>query len=103
MSVSEANTPTSTSTSVTGNETVSLANDIKKYGKYGTDKLITLRNMEPVVESNKAICCEYILAILHACINIVREFTRKKISLNPQFEVVVKKNMGCVDYAFQAL
>ncbi|POG58210.1 hypothetical protein GLOIN_2v1732611 [Rhizophagus irregularis DAOM 181602=DAOM 197198] len=48
--------------------------------------------MGPVVESNEAIRCEYISAILHACINIVRELTGKKISLNPQFEVVGEKN-----------
>uniref|UniRef100_U9UNJ1 Uncharacterized protein n=1 Tax=Rhizophagus irregularis (strain DAOM 181602 / DAOM 197198 / MUCL 43194) TaxID=747089 RepID=U9UNJ1_RHIID len=48
--------------------------------------------MGPVVESNEAIRCEYISAILHACINIVRELTGKKISLNPQFEVVGEEN-----------
>ncbi|PKY60916.1 hypothetical protein RhiirA4_485213, partial [Rhizophagus irregularis] len=62
-----------------------------------------LRNMGPVVESNEAIRCEYISAILHACINIVRELTGKKISLNPQFEVVGEENTGRVDYAIQAL
>ncbi len=59
--------------------------------------------MGPVVESNEAIGCEYISAILHACINIVRELTGKKISLNPQFEVVGEENTGRVDYAIQAL
>ncbi|PKB96139.1 hypothetical protein RhiirA5_507043 [Rhizophagus irregularis] len=59
--------------------------------------------MGPVVESNEAIRCEYISAILHACINIVRELTGKKISLNPQFEVVGEENTGRVDYAIQAL
>ncbi|PKY36564.1 hypothetical protein RhiirB3_459480 [Rhizophagus irregularis] len=52
---------------------------------------------------NKAIRCEYISAILHACINIVRELTGKKISLNPQLKVVGEKNTGHVDYAIQAL
>ncbi|PKY57441.1 hypothetical protein RhiirA4_478501 [Rhizophagus irregularis] len=42
-------------------------------------------------------------AILHACINIVRELTGKKISLNSQFEVVGEENTGRVDYAIQAL
>ena len=41
-----------------------------------------------IVDSNKAIRCEYISAILHACIHIVREVTGKEISLNPQFEIV---------------
>jgi hypothetical protein len=47
--------------------------------------------MGPIIESNEAIYCEYISAILHACINIVRELTEKKISLNPQFKVVGKE------------
>ena len=59
--------------------------------------------MGPVVESNEAIRCEYISVILHACINIVRELTGKKISLNPQFEVVGEENTGRVDYAIKAL
>ena len=37
MSVSETNTPASTSTTVAGNETVSLADEVKKYD---TAKLI---------------------------------------------------------------
>ena len=36
-------------------------------------------------------------------IHIVRELTRKKISLNPQFEVVGEENTGRVDYAIKAL
>ncbi|GES98251.1 hypothetical protein GLOIN_2v1709121 [Rhizophagus clarus] len=67
------------------------------------DIRLRLRNMGPVVESNEAIRCEYISVILHACINIVRELTGKKISLNPQFEVVGEENTGRVDYAIKAL
>ena len=44
--------------------------------------------LRSVIESNEAIRCEYISAILHACINIVRELTEKKISLNLQFEPI---------------
>jgi hypothetical protein len=58
--------------------------------------------MGTVVESNEAIRCEYISAILHACINIVRNLTGKKISLNPQLEVGGEDNTGHVDYAIQA-
>ncbi|RGB22138.1 hypothetical protein C1646_731140 [Rhizophagus diaphanus] len=76
--------------------------DLKEVlAKYGVQD--GLRNMGLVVESNEAIRCEYISVILHACINIVRELTGKKISLNPQFEVVGKENTGHVDYAIQAL
>ena len=67
------------------------------------DIRLRLRNMGPVVESNEAIRCEFISVILHACINIVRELTGKKISLNPQFEVVGEENTGRVDYAIKAL
>ena len=58
---------------------------------------------EPLFESNEAIRCEYISVILHACINIVRELTGKKISLNPQIVVVGEENTGRVDYAIKAL
>ena len=49
MSVSETNTPTSTSTSVTatGNETVSLADEIKKYK---TKELIDFLSKEKDLE-----------------------------------------------------
>jgi hypothetical protein len=55
------------------------------------DIQLKLRNIGPVIESNKAICCKYILVIFHASINIIRELTGKKISLNPQFKIIVRK------------
>jgi len=58
--------------------------------------------MGTVVESNEAIRCEYISTILHACIHIVKKYTGKEISLNPQFEVVGEENTGRVDYAIKA-
>ncbi|GBC21314.2 hypothetical protein GLOIN_2v1678071 [Rhizophagus irregularis DAOM 181602=DAOM 197198] len=67
------------------------------------DIRLRLRNMGTVVESNEAIRCEYISAILHACINIVRKHTGKEISLNPQLEVVGEENTGRVDFAIRAL
>jgi len=56
-----------------------------------------------VVESNEAIRCEYISAILHACIHIVKKLTGKEISLYPHFEVVGEENTVHVDYAIKAL
>ena len=43
--------------------------------------------MGTVVESNEAMRCEYISAMLHACITIVKKITGKKISLKPQLEI----------------
>ena len=56
-----------------------------------------------VANSNEAVCCEYISAILHACIHIVRKLTGKEISLIPQLEVVGEENGGRVDYAIKCI
>lgn len=58
--------------------------------------------MGTVDESDEAIGCEYISAILHACIYITRELTGKNISINPQFEVVCGGSTGRVDYVINA-
>jgi hypothetical protein len=57
-----------------------------------------LSNMGTIADSNEAIRCEYISAILHACVHITKKLTGKYISVNPRFEVVGSENMGCVDY-----
>jgi hypothetical protein len=62
-----------------------------------------LSNMGTVAESNEAIRCEYISAILHACVLITKKLSEKNISLNLQFEVVGGENTGRVDYAIKAL
>ncbi|CAB4411510.1 unnamed protein product [Rhizophagus irregularis] len=67
------------------------------------DIRIKLSNMGTVNQSNEAIRCEYISAILHACVHITKNLTGKYIRINPQFEIVGGKSTGRVDYAIGAL
>ena len=67
------------------------------------DIRIRINNMGTVADSNEAVRCEYISAILHACIHIVKKLTGKKISLNPQLEVIGEENGGQVDYAIKCI
>ena len=59
--------------------------------------------MGPVVESNEAIRCEYISVILYASIFIARRITEKRITLDPQLEVVGEEASGRVDYAIKKI
>ena len=56
-----------------------------------------------LADSNKAIRCEYISAILHASLYIVKRITNKELTLAPQLEIVGEENTGEVDYAIKAL
>ncbi|PKC63458.1 hypothetical protein RhiirA1_463717 [Rhizophagus irregularis] len=56
-----------------------------------------------LADSNEAMRCEYISAILHASLYIVKRITEKEITLAPQLEVVSEENTGRVDYAVKAL
>ncbi|GBC46976.1 hypothetical protein GLOIN_2v1789471 [Rhizophagus irregularis DAOM 181602=DAOM 197198] len=56
-----------------------------------------------LADSNEAMRCEYISAILHASLYIVKRITEKEITLAPQLEVVGEENTGRVDYAVKAL
>ncbi len=47
--------------------------------------------------------CEYISAILHASLYIVKRITEKELTLAPQLEVVGEENTGQVDYAIKVL
>jgi hypothetical protein len=53
--------------------------------------------------SNEAVRCSYIEAILLSAMYIVKDITRKKISLESQFEVVGEKATGRVDYAIKKI
>lgn len=59
--------------------------------------------MGTVNQSNEAIRCEYISAILHACVHITKNLTGKYIRINPQFEIIGGESTGRVDYAIGAL
>jgi hypothetical protein len=56
-----------------------------------------------LADSNEAMCCEYISAILHASLYIVKRITDKELTLALQLEVVGEESTGRVDYAIKAL
>jgi len=56
-----------------------------------------------LADSNEAMRCEYILAILHASLYIVKRIIKKEFTLTPQLEVVSEESTGQVDYAIKAL
>jgi hypothetical protein len=56
-----------------------------------------------LADSNEAMRCEYISAILHASLYIVKRITQKELTLEPQLEIVGEENSGRVDYAIKAL
>ena len=56
-----------------------------------------------LADSNEAMRCEYISAILHASLYIVKRITNKELTLAPQLEVVGEESTGRVDYAIKAL
>src|SRR6266542_2016387 len=53
--------------------------------------------------SNEAVRCSYIEAILLSAMYIVKDITRKRISLEPQFEVVGEEATERVDYAIKKI
>src|SRR5438270_13137910 len=56
-----------------------------------------------LADSNETMRCEYISAILHASLYIVKRITKKELTLAPQLEVVGEESTGRVDYAIKAL
>src|SRR4051812_19748917 len=56
-----------------------------------------------LADSNEAMRCEYISAILHASLYIVKRITKKDLTLAPQLEVVGEESTGRVDHAIKAL
>ena len=60
-----------------------------------------------LADSNEAMRCEYISAILHASLYIVKRITNKEpnkeLTLAPQLEVVGEESTGRVDYTIKAL
>ena len=56
-----------------------------------------------MADSNEAVRCEFISAILHAALYIVKKITQKNLTLAPQLEVTRWRNTGRVGYAIKAL
>ncbi|RGB23455.1 hypothetical protein C1646_677095 [Rhizophagus diaphanus] len=60
--------------------------------------------MESILaDSNEAMRCEYISAILHASLYIVKRITDKELTLALQLEIVGEESTGQVDYAIKVL
>ena len=56
-----------------------------------------------IADSNEAMRCEYISAILHVSLYIVKRITDKELTLAPQLEIVEEESTSQVDYAIKAL
>ncbi|RIA83747.1 hypothetical protein C1645_742839 [Glomus cerebriforme] len=62
-----------------------------------------LENMGTLLaDSNEAIHCEYISAILHVSLYIIKKITDKELTLASQLEVVGEESTGQVDYTIKA-
>ena len=56
-----------------------------------------------LANSNEAMRCEYILAIFHASLYIVKRIIDKELTLAPQLKIIGEESTGRVDYAIKAL
>ncbi|POG60159.1 hypothetical protein GLOIN_2v1716296 [Rhizophagus irregularis DAOM 181602=DAOM 197198] len=54
--------------------------------------------MDPVVDSNEAMQCEYISTILHTAVSILGDLV-----ITPQANIIGEENTGCVDYAIKKI
>ncbi|CAG8575246.1 7664_t:CDS:1, partial [Ambispora gerdemannii] len=61
---------------------------LRDYGSLLVDSLESMRN-------------EYVVALLHSALHIVRDDTQKQFSMRPQYEVTGEKSTGRVDYAIK--
>jgi hypothetical protein len=62
-----------------------------------------MRLIGSTTSSNEAVRCEYISVILYASIFIARRITEKRITIDPQLEVVGEEASGRVDYAIKKI
>ena len=63
----------------------------------------TMHLIGSTTSSNEAVRCEYISVILYASIFIARRITEKRITIDPQLEVVGEEATGRVDYAIKKI
>src|SRR6185369_17466599 len=61
---------------------------LRDYGTLYPDSLEAMRN-------------EYVVAILHTALHIVRDSTEKEFSMRPQQEIIGEESSGRVDYAIK--
>ncbi|CAG8516720.1 385_t:CDS:2 [Dentiscutata erythropus] len=89
---------------IDGNETYQLKDEDDELEQCIREIKCRLGNMGTILaDSNEAMCCEYISAILHALLYIVKRITNKELTLASQLEVVGEESTGRVDYAIKAL
>jgi hypothetical protein len=60
-----------------------------------------MSDLGSAADSNEALRCEYISTILHASLHIARRITKKRISLEPEFEIIGDEATGRVDFAIK--
>jgi len=64
--------------------------------------LVRLKNYETLIVDNlEAMHNEYVVAILHSAINIIRDDIRKELSMRPEYEVIGEESSEQVDYAIK--
>ena len=84
--------------------TYKLEDDEEELVQYIKEIKCRLENMRTMLaDNNEAMHCEYILAILHVSLYIVKRITKKEFTLASQLEVVGEKSTGRVDYTIKAL
>ncbi|CAG8455242.1 2607_t:CDS:2 [Acaulospora colombiana] len=63
---------------------------LRNYGTLYPDSLKAMRN-------------EYVVAILHTALHIVRDDTKREFSMRPQQEIIDEESSGRVDYAIKGI
>src|SRR3954453_17935353 len=67
------------------------------------DIILKLFNVKSMTDANETICCEFILAILHASIAITKKLTSQDIFIVLQKDISGEDATGRVDYAIKSL
>jgi hypothetical protein len=83
-------------------QTHEISDNNKHFEHCMTEILVRLKNYGSlVVDSLEAMRNEYVVAILHAAINITRDSTGEELSMRPEYEVIGDESTGRVDFAIR--
>ncbi|RIA83674.1 hypothetical protein C1645_833461 [Glomus cerebriforme] len=80
-----------------------INDDDKAFCHYMDDIILKLSNMETMTDTNEAMHCEFISAILHASITIAKNLTSQDIFIVLQKDISGEDAIGRVDYAIKSL
>ena len=80
-----------------------ISDDDKAFEHCIEDIILKLSNVETMTDANEATRCEFISAILHALIVIVKKLTSQDIFIVLQKDISGENSIGRVDYAIKAL